>query len=152
MSRDKVVHSSLSEVKRLGLDAEFPGFPASIGIIIRRKHFGGHLIESHVPKLSSLVSGETLECDTDDLDTRLRLDLYTCAENCRELAADLIRHAERLESRAKEEKLIDDSTDGPVEPQNLQEARHRAFCKANNYPVDERDPRQTSDLDLGIFS
>lgn len=143
VSRDKVVHSSLSEVKRLGLDAEFPGFPASIGVIIRRKHFGGHLIESHVPKLSSLVSGETLECDADDLDTRLRLDLYTCAGDCRELAADLIRHAERLESRAKEEKLIDDS-------ENVEDV-----IPSHPVSVSREIPspsRPSNPLDLDIFS
>lgn len=143
MHRDKVVHSSLSEVKRLGLDAEFPSLPANIGVIIRRKHFGGYLVESHVPKLSSLVSGETLECDIDDLDTRLLLDLYTCAENCRELAADLVRHAERLESRAKDKRLIDDSEN----VENVTLPSTSSVSREIPSP-----PRPSEPLDLDIFS
>jgi hypothetical protein len=104
----RVIHSSLKEVRRLGTDSDFPAHTPSIGALIRMNHFGGAVLETHTPKFSSLVEGETFECDMSDLDTELRVRILTLASTCKSLAAELLDHAARLESQAKSESdLID---------------------------------------------
>lgn len=119
IAHDRVIHSSLKEVRRLGTDSDFPAHTPSIGAVIRLNHFNGACLETHTPKLSSLIEGEVFECDMPDLDTELRVRILTLATTCRSLAAELIAHAARLESHAKSElDLIDRPNDGPESPES----------------------------------
>ena len=105
-----ISHSSLSPVLRLGIDAELPGCPASIGLQLEA-HVSqpGHYLLIQAPSLSSLETGEMLTFDPEtsqedveeELDTRLRTELLTLSTSCRTLAANLLSHAERLEKEAK---------------------------------------------------
>lgn len=114
-----VIHSSLKEVRRLGTDSDFPAHTPSIGALIRLNHFGGAVLETHTPKLSSLVEGEVFECDMSDLDHELRYRIGELAILCRSFAAELIDHATRLESQAKSESdLIDTWDDRPESPES----------------------------------
>lgn len=125
LDRLQVVHSSLRDVHRIGTDSDFPGYPPSIGVIMR-KGTKGYVLSVHAPRLSSLVTGETFDLSPDpddqnrsdspispgslidDLDTRLRAELLSQAHNCRILSADLLSHASRLESEALKDTLIED--------------------------------------------
>lgn len=125
LDRAQVVHSSLKDVKRIGIDSEFPNYPPSIGLIVR-KGTKGYLLTTHSPKLSSTVTGEGFEFNSDphaqnlsngsdtndstldDLDTHIRSGLLVEAANCRILAADLLEHAKRLELESRKDILIED--------------------------------------------
>lgn len=146
-AREKVVYTSLKEVHRTGLDSEFPGHPPSIGVIVRRGHFGGNHLIYHTPKVSSLVSGESVECEDDDeLTVRLRDDLYLMAGQCRELASDLLSHAERLEAEAVRESLIDDSAGGDVDA-----SRDASADVGGDMDTDEDESSAAYTPDLDIF-
>lgn len=106
--KDKIVHSSIREITRIGVDAMLPG-SSSIGILVKKGSFGGYHLQHHEPKISSLVHGDCLEVDSADLDTHLRQALSTYTSNCRLLAQQLLAHAERLEARATQpESLVYD--------------------------------------------
>lgn len=127
----RVIHSSLKEVRRLGIDSDFPAdpYPPSIGAVIRLNHFGGACLETHTPKLSSLIEGETFECDMSDLDTELRARILTLASTCRSLASELLDHASRLESQAKSES---DLIDNPVSEANTPDSEFvPSACKSH---------------------
>lgn len=141
----KVIYSSLSHVLTLGVDSEFPGYPASIGILLERSRSSlGIYLLSHAPKLSSLETGELLDLslDPDDIDTRLRAELLSQAGMCETLAADLLAHAERLRAEARKDTLIYDSEGDTIEtlPLNLP-GKNRA-------KVEDVD---TSDVSLSAF-
>lgn len=115
----RIIHSSLKEVRRLGTDSDFPAHSPSIGARIRLNHFGGACLETHTPKLSSLIEGETFECDMSDLDHELRCRIGELAILCRSLAAELMDHAARLEAEAKSESdLIDIPDNRPESPES----------------------------------
>lgn len=166
LDRLQVVHSSLKDVRRIGADSDFPGYPPSIGVIIR-KRAKGYVLSVHTPRLSSLVIGETFDLSLDpddqnrsdspntpeslidDLDTRLRAELLAQAHNCRILSADLLSHALRLESEALKEVLIEDKdisdltgVSAPLDKNHAREARIET-----NYVT----PAETLETDLDMF-
>lgn len=134
----RIIHSSLKEVRRLGTDSDFPAHTPSIGALIRLNHFGGACLETHTPKLSSLIEGEVFECDMSDLDTELRVQILTLAATCRSLAAELLDHAARLESKAKSES---DLIDNPVSEADIPDSGFvPPLCKSHTRIV-ESEPK-----------
>lgn len=144
----RVVHSSLGSLLRVGIDAEFPGLPSSVGVIIKRGETGSANLSIHTPKLSSIMSGECLEkCGDKELDARLRSEISSLAATCRELAQDLLSHVERLENRLKDETLIFES---PVE--TLEEAFLASKNRAREEERESSKPVSKTVLNLDLFS
>lgn len=145
----KVIHSSLSHVLTLGIDSEFPGYPASIGVLLERSRTSSNSIHllSHAPKLSSIETGELLDLtsDSDDLDTRLRSELLSQAKMCDSLAADLLSHAERLRLEARKETLIHDSEGDTIETFPLNPPGK------NRAKIEPSDDNEDSILNLSAF-
>lgn len=159
----QVVHSSLQDVKRIGIDSEFPNFPPSVGLIVQ-KGTKGYLLTTHSPKLSSTVTGEVFEFNSDqdaqnrsdspetndslidDLDTQLRSSLLKEAHNCRILAADLLEHAKRLELESRKDILIEDK---PIDDILALADKNRANkAKSPKYEPVQNADSQEDDLDI----
>lgn len=155
MSTLKIVYSSLKEVRRHGTDSDFPAFPPSLGAVIRLSHFGGAVLETHTPKLSSLIEGESFECDMADLDTELRVRLLALASTCKSLAAELLEHAARLESQAKSRDSLIDNYEAETGSNPVPELVSSA-CKSHTRIVESspepksraKSPIQVPNLDL----
>lgn len=151
---EKVIHSSLQEVLRLGLDSDFPASCSSIGLIVKRKNFGGVDLSIHTPRLSSLISGEILECEDEDLDIRLRKELLDLAKVCKEIANYLMAEKKRLEDCAKKEILIYESVDTPIDI-SLESDESSDPSESASKKRARQSAIQSSidlDLDLDIFS
>lgn len=166
LDRAQVVHSSLQDVKRIGIDSEFPNYPPSIGLIVR-KGTNGYLLTTHSPKISSTVTGEVFEFNSDphsqnlsngpntndslidDLDTHIRSGLLTEAHNCRILASDLLEHAKRLELESCKDILIEDKNIEDIPALGAVADKNRANKTKNAVlsPVQSADP-QEDDLDI----
>lgn len=104
----RVVHSSLSDfAPSLARDAEFPSFPAKLGIVTRFRHTRqGYVatVESEWPSLSSTMRGELVLCvDSEEL-TRTKTQLLI--SRCESLAAELVAQADRLRTILESQKLI----------------------------------------------
>lgn len=151
-SREKVIHSSLKEVKRLGTDSNFPLPAPSIGIILKHKQFGGIDLSIHAPKLSSLIEGEILECEDDQLDVRLRRELLNLADSCQELADYLISEKKRLEEYAEKDILIHEAIE-----MCSAEIPSKIHAKIEHKPLNPPRASKPStssslDIDLDLFS
>lgn len=103
---NEIIYSSLKEVLRVGTDSEMPGYPSSMGIVIRQGRFGGYHLTYHEPKLCSMVHGEAIECEPEEIDAHLKETFSLYAQYCRQLSNDLLTHAERLDAEAEKEKLV----------------------------------------------
>ena len=146
-STDKIIHSSLQPLKRIGLDSDFPSYPSCAGLIIKRGSSGYHLT-LHTPKLSSVVTGEYIDLSTStvDLDTRVRADLLSLSNICKELSIELLSHSARLRalSKDKEETLIHDSIpESSIPPLGKNHAKDRESIPSL--------PRSLPNTDLDLF-
>jgi len=103
-----VVHSSLSDfAPSLARDAEFPSFPAKLGVITRfRETRTGYVaaIETEWPALTSTTRGELVLCSDAEQITREKTQLLI--GRCETLAQELVNQADRLRNTLKSQKLI----------------------------------------------
>jgi hypothetical protein len=94
-----ILHSSLADVSPdLAQKAEFPSFPAKIGVVVRanQSSSGYRLaLEQEWPTLTALTRGLT-GIPLADLEEETRLAIYELAGRCQELAEELTRHAAHL--------------------------------------------------------
>lgn len=152
-TNEKIIHSTLHEVLRLGTDSDFPSPSSSIGLILKRKQFGGVDLTIHTPRLSSLIEGEILEVSDSDLDLRLRRELLTLADNCQELADYLLSEKKRLEDYAEKEILIYDSIEiVESESTSKNRAKIEQIERESSRPTKTTRSSSAPDIDLDLFS
>lgn len=152
-TNEKIIHSTLHEVLRLGTDSDFPSPHSSIGLILKRKQFGGVDITIHTPRLSSLIEGEILELSDSDLDLRIRRELLNLADNCQELAEYLLSEKKRLEDYAEKKILIYESAESiESESASKNRAKIEQIEQESSKPTKTARPSSAPDIDLDLFS
>lgn len=98
-----------------------------------------------------MVSGDSLECEIDELDTHLREQLLTFSRQCEELAEDLLSHSLRLKDLAKGEGSLVDASTAESKPAGISQVETHTHSpipdknRANSSPSSPKVPN------LGIF-
>lgn len=112
--KDRVVHTSLAGFVSeavLTTRETFPQDRPSIGVIVRvgyQYRLKRILADvcCHTPTILATQKGEYIELE--EVDSKVRESLVSLSQHCRQMAEELVLHAERLEEIACNEEIIDD--------------------------------------------
>lgn len=141
----RVVHSSLSDfAPGLARDAEFPLFPAKLGVVTRfRKTRLGYVatIESEWPSLTSTTRGELVLCVEAEELTRAKTQLLIA--RCESVASELQSQADLLRASLVPSKLIHAAS---ISPSDFASSLEDSGGKPRAWEIDACDRAERKEM------